>query len=220
MERGNADLGSATGFGADRGIRPGPIVLRSLFDETTHRAIQQFLDERLPLLALGTLLGTDETDFVRDYAHNVPFFVKIHRQLADTATSIFGEPVKPSYSFLSMYKDNGICPLHIDRPQCRYTIDYLIRQTQPETWPILIGEHMTDDDRQAIDEAADGHPDTPEKIEARIAAENWHRIELNPNDAVCYSGTHSWHYRPDRLRGTADLVFFHFVPVAFDGPLD
>jgi hypothetical protein len=157
---------------------------------------------------------------VRDYAHNVPFFVKIHQQLVDTASDIFGEPVKPSYSFLSMYKDNGICPLHIDRPQCRYTIDYLIRQTQSEPWPILIGDHMTDEERQAIDEGEGGHPDTPEKIDARIAAETWHRIELNPNDAVCYSGTHSWHYRPDRLRGTADLVFFHFVRVGFDGPLD
>lgn len=205
-----------TGSGTDGGLAAGPVVLRSLFDDATHQAIQTFLDERVPLMSLAL----DETDFVRTYANNVPFFVAIHRQLAETASEIFGEPVKPSYVFLSMYQDNGICPLHIDRPQCRYTIDYLIRQTQPEPWPILIGEHMTDDERQAFDESGEGHPDSPEKIEARIAAETWSRIDLAPNDAVCYSGTHSWHYRPDRLQGTADLAFFHFVPVAFDGPLN
>lgn len=216
MERGNTDLGSVPGTGDTVGLAAGPLVLSELFPSEIHQQICDFLDERVPFMSLGL----DETDFVRTYAHNVPFFVGIHRQLADLASEIFGEPVKPSYSFLSMYQDDGICPLHIDRPQCRYTIDYLIRQTQPEPWPILIGDHMTDEMRAELDQNGDGHPKSEEEIEARIAAENWHQVLLQPNEAVCYSGTHSWHYRPDRLRGTADLVFFHFVPVAFDGPLN
>jgi hypothetical protein len=215
MERADAGVGRDP-EGRTVALTGGPRILRQVFPTETHQAICDFLDQRVPFMPLGL----DETGFVRTYAHNVPFFVSIHHQLIEVASDLFGESVKPSYSFLSMYQDNGICPLHIDRPQCRYTIDYLIRQTQPEPWPILIGDHMTDEQRIAIDETGAGHPDTPEKIDARIAAENWHRIELNPNDAVCYSGTHSWHYRPDRLRGTADLVFFHFVPVAFDGPLN
>jgi hypothetical protein len=217
MERGDTKLGIDPGTA--RGVTGHPVVIESLFDEATHEAINRFLDERVPLLALGVPLGTDQTDFGRNYANNVPFFVKIHQQLTDLASDLFSEPVKPSYSYLSMYQDDGICPLHIDRPQCRYTIDYLIRQTQSEPWPILIGEHMSDDDQRTLYESGRGRPETPEEIEARIAAEKWSRVELKPNDAVCYSGTHSWHYRPDRLRGTADLVFFHFVPVAFDGPL-
>lgn len=213
MERGNADVGRDPD-GRTNALIGGPAVVRELFPTDTHKAICDFLDERVPLMSVGV----DEGEFVRTYAHNAPFFVGIHRQLAEFASDLFGEKVKPSYSFLSMYQDNGACPLHIDRPQCRYTIDYLIRQTQAEPWPICIGDHMTDEQRQAHDEAGDGHP-KGDDIQARIDAENWHTVLLNPNDAVCYSGTHSWHYRPERLRGTADLVFFHFVPVAFDGPL-
>lgn len=217
MERRNTKLGRSN---ASRGVAThpldgGPHIIKGLFDKKTYTAISQFLDERVPLMSVGV----DEGEFVRTYAHNVPFFVSIHRQLADLASDIFGERVKPSYCFLSMYRDNGICPLHIDRPQCRYTIDYLIRQTQPEPWPIHIGSHMTDEQRQALDEAGDGHPKTDDEINARIKAEKWSTVKLKPNDAVCYSGTHSWHYRSQRLKGTADLVFFHFVPEAFDGPL-
>lgn len=211
MERNDQEVGRNP-----NGIASGPLIAKQLFDPITHEAIKQFLDERVPLMSVGV----DETDFVRTYAHNVPYFVGIHYQLAEYASTIFGEKVKPSYSFLSMYQDNGICPLHIDRPQCRYTIDYLIRQDQPEPWPILIGDHMTDEQRQALDESDDGHPKSDEAIQARIEAENWHEALLSPNDAVCYSGTHSWHYRPKRLVGKADLVFFHFVPEAFDGPLN
>lgn len=196
------------------GLTAGPIIARSLFSDDIHRQIVEFLDTRVPMMSLGI----DEGQFVRTYAHNVPFFVAIHRQMADFASDLFGERVKPSYCFLSMYKDGGICPLHVDRPQCRYTIDYLIRQDQPEPWPIHIGNHMTDEQRAEIDENGTGHP-IGDDIQARIDAEEWHTLELMPNDAACYSGTHSWHYRSEHLRGTADLVFFHFVPEAFDGPL-
>jgi hypothetical protein len=217
MERGNAVVGA----NSDRepcALADGPKIIRGLFPDETHQAICSFLDERVPLLSLGVPLNKDDDQFVRRYAHNVPFFVGIHKQLAEFASDLFGEKVKPSYSFLSMYEDNGICPLHIDRPQCRYTIDYLIRQNQAEPWPIHIGDHMTDEQRQALDESGEGHPEG-DAIQARIDQENWHTVLLNPNDAVCYSGTHSWHYRSQRLVGTADLVFFHFVPEAFDGPL-
>lgn len=198
-----------------RNLKNGPLVVRELFDDTTHKAIIRFLDDRIPMYPVAV----DNDQFVRRYAHNVPFFVSIHRQLTDYASKLFGEKVKPSYCFLSMYEDDGICPLHIDRPQCRYTIDYLIRTTQKKPWPIHIGDHMTDAQRAELDANGEGHPEG-EAIQARIEAENWHTVELKPNDAVCYSGTHSWHYRSERLKGTADLVFFHFVPEAFNGPLN
>jgi len=191
-------------------------IVRSLFDDETHGKIIEYLDKWVPLLPLSR----DDTDFVRLYYHNPPTLVAVHHALKDAASEIFGEPVKPSYCFLSMYKDGGTCPLHIDRPQCRYTIDYLVRQDQSEPWPICIGEHMSDEDRLVIDEAEAAHPKGDMAIQHRIAQETWSTIELTPNDAVCYSGTNSWHYRPEKLKGTADLVFFHFVPEAFDGPLD
>jgi hypothetical protein len=192
-----------------------PILVRQLFDPITHEAIKQFLDERVPLMSMGV----DDDEYVRHYKHNVPYFVGIHKQLVEFASDLFGEKVKPSYSFLSLYQDGGICPLHIDRPQCRYTIDYLIRQDQSEPWPIHIGDHMTDEQVRLLVEEDLGRPTDPQVISERIATENWHTLTLEPNDAACYSGTHSWHYRSQRLVGFADLVFFHFVPEAFDGPL-
>lgn len=191
-------------------------VARQLFDPITHEALKAFVRERVPMMSVGV----DSEQFVRRYAHNVPYLVNIHRQLTDYASEMFGESLKPSYSFLSLYDDGGICPLHIDRPQCYRTIDYLINQEQPEPWPIRIGEMMTDEERQALEEAGAGHPENDDEIAERIAVESWNDVLLEPNDAVLYSGTHQWHYRPKRSRGTASLVFFHFVPVDFEGDLN
>jgi hypothetical protein len=106
--------------------------------------------------------------------------------------------------------------LHVDRPQCYRTLDYLIRQSPKEAWPIYVGKEMTNQELENLEER---HPETPESIEKVKLETEWEQVDLLPNDGVIYSGTHSWHYRDRLPKGTADLVFFHFVSEDFDGPL-
>lgn len=193
-----------------------PLIIREFFDDNSYKEILSYMDTGLNYIPHLQ----DNNEFVRKFIHNPSFFVNIHYQLKDIASDFFKEKVKPSYCFLSMYENNGICPLHIDRDQCRYTIDYLIRTTQKDPWPIHIGKHMTDSERMRLIIDNNCHPQTDEEIEDRISKEEFETVELMPNDAVLYSGTHQWHYRSQRLNGTADLIFFHFVPEDFNGPLE
>ena len=196
-----------------------PLVVTDLFDQETYKTILRFMDEWVPLVRLDSDVDAPDssTKFGRRYAHNLQFFVRIHDALAEFASDLFGERVKPSYVFLSMYEKGGNCPLHIDRPQCRYTIDYLIRQEQTEPWPISIGPQMSDKELSKIEQS---HPQTDEERQTLIDTVDWTTVNLNPNDAVCYSGTNAWHYRPVASQGKADLAFFHFVPWGFRGSLD
>lgn len=161
--------------------RPGamkPVIERDFFTKEIHEEIISFVKSQ------GFLYYYDN-QFNRIAAHNVPYFKHIHNQLAETASEIFQEKVKPSYSFLSLYDKNGICRFHIDRPQCKYTIDYCI--DQDKEWPIWV-------DNQSY--------------------------LLKPNDAVCYSGTDSPHFREKITGDYCWLVFFHFVPVEFSDSLE
>ncbi len=196
-----------------------PVVATDLFDKDTYKTILRFMDDWVPTIRMDSDRNQPDspTKFGRRYAHNVGFFVQIHHQLSDYASDLFGEKVKPSYVFLSMYDKGGNCPLHIDRPQCRYTIDYLIRQEQSEPWPICVGPQMSDKEVRAIGQS---HPQTDDERQAVIDSVDWTTVNLKANDAVCYSGTNAWHYRPEPSQGTADLAFFHFVPEKFNGPLD
>lgn len=196
-----------------------PVVVKDLFDKDAYNTILRFMDDWIPTVRLDSDRSQPDSmgKFGRRYAHNVGFFVNIHHQLKDYASDLFGEKVKPSYVFLSMYDKGGQCPLHIDRPQCRYTIDYLIRQEQEKPWPIAVGPQMPDKELSKIQIT---HPQTVEERQAIIDSVDWTTANLRPNDAVCYSGTNAWHYRPEPSKGTADLVFFHFVPEAFRGSLD
>lgn len=196
-----------------------PVIIRNLFDSNTHATIVRYVNDFVPLFPLSADRQNpdDSAKFGRRYAHNLPFLVNIHQQLAAYASQLFGEKVKPSYVFLSLYDKGGKCPLHIDRPQCRYTIDYLIQQQHPSPWPIKIGQQMNDTQRNLI---TNSHPMNDDDIQSVIDGENWTECLLSPNDAVCYSGTNAWHYRPTASLGTSDLAFFHFVPEKFNGSLD
>jgi hypothetical protein len=191
------------------------IVVKQLFGEKTFAEILRYMDEVVPILPSAI----DTQTFKRRARHNDPFFAHLHRQLSDFASEQFEVKLKPSYSFLSMYFEGGHCPLHIDRPQCFRTVDLLIRQTDDEPWPLQIGPPMTDDEVEMYERQEMGGPEShrPDGLAEQIA---WQTALLEPNDAVLYSGTHQWHRRPTILSGSADLIFFHFVPEEFDGDLN
>lgn len=79
--------------------------------------------------------------FNRWYIHKPPVFDAIHKskEMTDLASKTFGLRLKPSYSFLSMYGPSGVCPLHMDRPQCQYTID--IQLNSDGQWPIYVSDN-------------------------------------------------------------------------------
>lgn len=81
--------------------------------------------------------------FNRWFWHNPPMIKAIHqtdRRLMDMVGEHCGKQVRPSYAFLSMYSDEGVCPAHTDRPQCEATIDLLVNTYGGEPWPIYIAD--------------------------------------------------------------------------------
>lgn len=189
-----------------------PLVVRNLLSDSAFAELQQFV------IHSARHLGEFDETFHRTAQHQNPALNDIHDGLVPFASELFGVPLKASYSFISNYLDGGRCPLHIDRPQCFRTIDYLVASDNPEPWPLRIAEPWTDKQWDAYDgppHIGVIEPGTEPDLDVV-----WHDVLLNPNDAACYSGTHSWHYRPAPSNGRVDLIFFHFVPEDFDGPLN
>lgn len=191
---------------------PAPIVVRNLLSDSSFNSLRQWV------LNSARHGGSFDEEFHRTHVHQNIVLRGLHDSLAPFASQVFGVALKPSYTFVSNYLDGGRCPLHVDRPQCFRTIDLLIAADDPEPWTLRIAEPWTDDEWGAYE--GDRYlgvvdPETEPDLEVV-----WHDVLLNPNDAACYSGTHSWHYRPKPSSGRVDLIFFHFVSEDFDGPLD
>lgn len=80
----------------------------------------------------------DDEAFNRHTVHNEPTLVEIHKSLEGWLSYYLKRPVKKSYVFLSLYREGGICPRHIDRAPCEYTVDVCISQLMP--WPIYVDD--------------------------------------------------------------------------------
>lgn len=154
-----------------------------------------------------------DEDFHRTAVHDHPVLTSIHKQITPYASQIFGEELKPSYVFVSNYLNGGICPLHIDRPQCYRTIDVMVHQDSEDPWELCVAEPWTDEQLMNYN----GSTFFPIDTDLSQFSDSWERVVLEPNQAACYSGTHSWHVRPKVSVGRSDLIFFHFVSESFVG---
>lgn len=179
-----------------------PVVLSHLLDADVERGVRDHVREvrRLfdwPGIPYHDANAAPEARFYRWQVHNPPLLVQVHHRgdLVERVSHLVGMPLKPSYCFLSMYGPEGVCPEHRDRPQCAVTVDYLVSSdAQDNPWPLRI--HQQD---------------------------GWREYRLHPGDAVVYSGEEQAHCRDPMASHSdatyANLVFFHFVPVCFSGPL-
>lgn len=159
-------------------------------------------------LASSSGSRNEKRNFGRFLYRDHPYFDTLQRELTPVVSEMVGEEVTPTYNFLSLYTDMGMCPPHMDDMMAKYTLDMCIDQNV--RWPI----HFS----RVVD-----WPDVPgEAWEAdQIVNDESLRFEsftLEPNRAVLFSGSAQWHYRNPMPKGATgqfcNLLFLHFTATA------
>ena len=190
--------------------------IKSLYSKETLNNIIDFIDN--DIYDYTPHNGYDECN--RQVWTDLDFFREEHIRLSSLVSKVFEEPVRPTYTCLSLYeKDIGILPAHIDRSPCRYTLSYMIRCSDIPFWPMYIAKSELSDEEYSV--ALD---DTPKSVKNGIAStkeeqkhiENsfeWVKIDHLPNSAAFFSGSHRWHYREKIPAGSAETVLFHYNPL-------
>jgi hypothetical protein len=148
--------------------------------------------------------------FGRFVVHNHPAFVQLQERTIPLINEAVGEPVEAAYNFLSLYTRMGVCPVHLDAPEAKWTLDVCIDQSalwpiylsQVGSWTDIEGEVWRDEDWQDKVKQSPSLRFTP--------------YTLRPGQALAFSGSSQWHYRdpmPEAgVRQFSTLLFFHFVP--------
>ncbi|MEO6387290.1 MAG: hypothetical protein ABIT16_04695 [Croceibacterium sp.] len=147
-------------------------------------------------------------NFGRFVVHRWPEFTALQERLTERVSDLVGEPLEPSYNFLSLYTKMGICEPHLDAPSAKWTLDICIDQS--DVWPI----HFS----QVIDwphSKADLRAMSFDQI-TEDAALHFEEVLLQPGDAALFSGTNQWHFRRALPSGPGkrfcELLFLHYIP--------
>lgn len=146
--------------------------------------------------------------FGRLVVHDHPRFNELQRDVQELASELAGERLVPTYNFLSLYDETGVCRPHLDSPLSKWTLDLCIDQS--DEWPI----HLSQVVPWPMDVRSSG-PDWETRIceSSALKFDSW---KMQPGQAIWFSGSGQWHYRkPLTLpRAFCHLLFFHFTPAS------
>ena len=181
-----------------------------VFDNDTLEKIRQ---------VVRTLKPTDfefheAQHFKRFVVHDHPYFTELQQQLIPLVSEAVGEPVEPNYNFLSLYNAMGVCPVHMDSPEAKWTLDICLNQSEP--WPIYFSQIQpwpeTDPDSEPSAWLAG---DWEQSIKQSPSA-NFEAHSMEPGQAILFAGSSQWHYRNAMpalsTKSSCDLLFLHFIP--------
>ena len=178
--------------------------LDHLFDDQVMEEIR----ETIRTLRPDAFEDHEAAKFGRRVVHRHPVFNALQKRVQPLVSELAGEVVEPSYNFLSLYSQFGVCPPHMDSPEAKWTLDLCIDQT--EVWPIHFSQ-VVPWPEDFVDEGENWQDHLKECPNLRYTS-----YCLQPNEAVLFSGSSQWHYR-DSLStvgngGFCNLLFFHFIP--------
>jgi len=173
---------------------PGYLILRDLIHPLQLGALRQHYRA---LLAGGDVPKGDWIE-ERYGLHSEMMASFLHLQLANLVSQSVGEPVKPSFVYMGSYREGAALPRHTDRPQCEFSISFLVDYSPdpdgPCGWPLYL--------------------ENPRTSEAIVAA------DLAIGDGVFYRGREVFHHRHALPEGhQATLLFLNYVREDFAGRL-
>lgn len=87
------------------------------------------------LVERGLPLG-DGQCALRHVVHDERMARFVHHQLTALVSSVASTPVKPSYTYLAVYRRGARLMRHTDRVQCEYTLSVLV--DGPPDWPLIL----------------------------------------------------------------------------------
>jgi hypothetical protein len=62
----------------------------------------------------------------------------LFEKLTPKIVELVGSSVVPRYSYVRVYKEGGILPLHVDRPGCEVTVTITLDYDAKALWPIFL----------------------------------------------------------------------------------
>lgn len=193
-------------------------VLTGLFSAPQMRAMQRYYRA---YVANGFMPFGDDQVECRYREHNEPFARLLQGQFAGLMSSITGVAVKLSYVYAASYVGGSALAPHVDREQCEYSISFQV-DYQPDPpggispWAIYVTPLQNHDELESPGERI-----TLAECERQAAAASPMAVNLANGDGLFYMGRELIHYRNELPAGhRSTSLFFHFVSVDFDGPLD
>ncbi len=174
-----------------------PLVIENVFNPEAHNIIRDYF--HFNINAGNFALGDRQSH--RYKSNNESFSRLMQYEVLPLIEHIVKKKMKPTYIYVSCYTMDSDktteLPPHTDRPDCEYTVSYIIDKPVGANWPIYVDKTTQ-----------------PVKNKGRYwfypPKENCHSVDCNSNGMMMFNGTDHIHFREKLNYAYYYIVLLHF----------
>ena len=170
-----------------------PVIIENVYLQSALNVFKKYIE--LNIYKGAFVLGDKQSK--RYKAHNESLCRFMHYELLPLAEKIVGIPLEPTYTYLSCYKKGCDLPAHTDRPECEYTVSFIIDKPEDFEWLIYLHKE------KQIKKNKGRSNFTPDKSEC-IA------LDCNSNGLMIFKGEDHLHYREKLDADYYNIVLLHY----------
>lgn len=158
-----------------------PVVVNNVFTEEAQKLIQHYFHDTINNNKFA--FGDKQSQRFKAYDDLMSRIMQY--EALPLLEKITKEKLKPTYTYLSCYVKGSDLPAHTDRPECEFTVSFLIDKPTGCSWPIYVDKRKE-----------------PVKNRGRyreyVNSENIHRcipVDCDAGGLMCFQGTDHIHFR-------------------------
>jgi prolyl 4-hydroxylase len=121
----------------------------------------------------------------------------LHYELLPLFEVILKKKLKPTYTYLSAYIKDADLPPHTDRPECEYTVSFIVDKPDNAVWPIYV--HKTKQEKKNVG----SYKFTPPKEECI-------EFDCDAGGLMIFCGTDHIHYREKLPFDYYNVLLLHY----------
>ena len=179
------------------------------------------LDDKLPIQVVNNVLNSQLLDLLKEYyketinknvwtlgdrqsnrykAHNEPMSRFLHYECLPLIERITGKSLKPTYTYLSAYVKGADLPPHTDRPDCEYTVSFVVDKPDNFNWNIYIHKPQQEVKHKG-------------RYDENPPLEECEAVDCDAGGLMLFQGTDHIHFREELEADYYNVLLLHYCSV-------
>lgn len=179
------------------------------------------LDEELPIQVVNNVLNSELLNVLKEYycetiknnvwilgdkqsnrykAHNEPMSRFLHYECLPLIERIVGKSMKPTYTYLSSYVKGANLPPHTDRPDCEYTVSFIVDKPEGCNWNIYVHKQQQEVKHKG-------------RYDKKPALEECEAVDCDAGGLMLFQGTDHIHFREELEGEYYNVLLLHYCSV-------
>ena len=133
-------------------------------------------------------------------AHNEPMSRFLHYECLPLIEKIVGKSMKPTYTYLSAYVKGADLPPHTDRPDCEYTVSFVVDKPEGSNWNIYVHKPQQEVKHKG-------------RYDEKPPLEECEPVDCDAGGLMLFQGTDHIHFREELEGDYYNVLLLHYCSV-------